>query len=85
MELLSLAGAEEGITHISFRGPAGRHAKRQRFAFREIVSNKIFLAYQVNGKVLPIKHGFPLRVVAEDHYGDEWVKYVHKIEFHRTQ
>ena len=85
MELLNMAGAEEGITHVSFRGPAGRYAKRQRFAFSEIVSNKIFLAYMVNGKVLPGKHGFPLRVVAEDHYGDEWVKYVHKIEFHRRQ
>ena len=85
MELLNMAGAEEGITHVSFRGPAGRYAKRKRFAFSEIVSNKIFLAYKVNGKVLPGKHGFPLRVVAEDHYGDEWVKYVHRIEFHRTQ
>jgi len=85
MELLNMAGAEQGITQVSFRGPAGRHAKRKRFALNEIASNKIFLAYKVNGKVLPGKHGFPLRLVAEDHYGDEWVKYVHKIEFHRTK
>ncbi len=84
MELLNMAGAEPGITHVSFRGPAGRYAKRERFAFNKIASNKIFLAYMVNGEVLPRKNGFPLRVVAEDHYGDEWVKYVHKIEFHRT-
>jgi sulfoxide reductase catalytic subunit YedY len=84
MELLKLAGAGQGITHVSFRGPAGRYAKKERFAFAEIASNKIFLAYQVNGQALPRKHGFPLRVVAEDHYGDEWVKYVHKIEFHKT-
>jgi DMSO/TMAO reductase YedYZ molybdopterin-dependent catalytic subunit len=28
---------------------------------------------------LPQKHGFPLRLVAEDHYGARWVKYVDRI------
>ena len=83
-QLLNMAGAEQGISHVSFRGPAGRYAKSERFSFDEIVSDKVFLAYQVNGKVLARKHGFPLRVVAEDHYGDDWVKYVYKVEFHRT-
>jgi DMSO/TMAO reductase YedYZ molybdopterin-dependent catalytic subunit len=81
-KLLEMAEAEAGITHVSFRGPAGRYAKAERFPIDEINANKIFLAYQVNGKVLPEKHGYPLRVVAEDHYGSEWVKYVHKIEAH---
>lgn len=79
--LQKMANTKPGITHVSFRGPAGRRAKKERFKIEEMASDKIFLAYQVNGKVLPIKHGFPLRVVAEDHYGDEWIKYVHKIEF----
>ena len=38
-----------------------------------------FLAYGVNGKTLPKKHGFPLRVVAEGYYGSDWVKYVYKV------
>ena len=80
MELLKAAAAEQQITHVSFRGPAGRYAKVKRFPIDEIISSNFFLAYQVNGKVLPGKHGFPLRLVAEDHYGFEWVKYVHKIE-----
>jgi len=82
MELLKMAGAEAGITHVSFRGPAGRYAKAERFPMDEIIADKIFLAYRVNGNVLPKEHGYPLRVVAEDHYGSEWVKYVHKIEAH---
>ena len=49
----------------------------------DILSDKVFLAYEVNGKALPRKHGFPLRVVAEDHYGSEWVKYVDKITVER--
>jgi sulfoxide reductase catalytic subunit YedY len=80
-DLAKLAQAKPGVTHVSFRGPAGRRAKTERFKIEEFASDKIFLAYQVNGKALPIKHGFPLRLVAEDHYGDEWIKYVHKIEF----
>ncbi len=46
---------------------------------RDVLSNKVFLAYEVNGKPLPQKHGFPLRVVAEDRFGFTWVKFVHKI------
>jgi DMSO/TMAO reductase YedYZ molybdopterin-dependent catalytic subunit len=46
---------------------------------RDVLSNKVFLAYEVNGKALPQKHGFPLRIVAEGHFGFTWVKYVHKI------
>lgn len=82
-DLQRMAGAQSGITHVSFRGPAGRYAKKERFEIEEVTSDKVFLAYQVNGRALPEKHGFPLRVVAENHYGDEWIKYVHKIEFHK--
>ena len=80
MELLKMAQARQAATHVSFRGPAGRYAKVKRFPIEEIASDKIFLVYEVNGKALPAKHGFPLRLVAEDHYGFEWVKYVHRIE-----
>jgi DMSO/TMAO reductase YedYZ molybdopterin-dependent catalytic subunit len=82
-QLLREADAEPGITHVSFRGPEGRYAKEEQFSIAEINSAKIFLAYQVNGRTLPQKHGFPLRVVAEDHYGSEWVKFVHHIEVHK--
>ena len=82
-QLLKAAEAQSGITHVSIRGPEGRYAKVERFPIAEIVSNTVFLAYQVNGQVLPQKHGYPLRVVAEDHYGSDWVKFVHHIEAHQ--
>lgn len=84
-ELLKLAQSEAGITHVTFRGPPGRYEKTERFPIAEIISDKIFLAYQVNGQTLPRKHGFPLRLVAEDHYGSEWVKYVHKVEAYQVE
>ncbi|RPJ09258.1 MAG: hypothetical protein EHM36_04490 [Deltaproteobacteria bacterium] len=32
-----------------------------------------------NGEPLPRKHGFPLRLVFEDAYGSDWVKYVDEL------
>lgn len=78
-ELLKLAKMEDGITHVTLRGPEGRYEKVERYPIKEILSNKVFLAYQVNGQRLPEKHGFPLRLVAEGQYGHEWIKYVDKV------
>jgi DMSO/TMAO reductase YedYZ molybdopterin-dependent catalytic subunit len=77
--LLDLAKADKGVTHVTIRGPEGRYESLQRYPIEDVLSDKVFLAYQVNGKPLPQRHGFPLRTVAEDYYGYDWVKYVYKI------
>ncbi len=77
--LLKLAQAEDGVTHVTVRGPDGKYENSQRYPLDDILSNKVFLAYEVNGKPLPQKHGFPLRAVAEGYYGYDWVKYVYKV------
>lgn len=61
-----------------------RHSKSASYPLADALSGKLFLAYQVNGTVLPRKHGFPLRVVAEDYYGGEWVKYVDRVRVEKT-
>ncbi|MCG6880642.1 MAG: molybdopterin-dependent oxidoreductase [Deltaproteobacteria bacterium] len=76
--LLKEAKMEEGATHVTFYGPEGNYEKVERFPIADILKGKVFLAYGVNGKPLPQKHGFPLRIVARDRYGGEWVKYVYK-------
>ncbi|UCF85752.1 MAG: molybdopterin-dependent oxidoreductase [Desulfobacteraceae bacterium] len=78
-ELLKAAGAKYGATHITVKGPEGSYEKTQRYPIADISSDKVFLAYKVNGKELPQKHGFPLRIVAEGYYGYDWIKYVYKI------
>lgn len=78
-ELLKAAGVERGITQVTFAGPGGEYEKTEAYHLEDILSNKVFLAYEVNGKALPREHGFPLRVVAEDSYGSRWVKYVYKV------
>lgn len=67
------------VTHVKFSGPKGIAKKTKKFSIEEVMAEKVFLAYQVNGKPLPQRHGFPLRLVAEDHYGGRWVKYVDKM------
>jgi DMSO/TMAO reductase YedYZ molybdopterin-dependent catalytic subunit len=77
--LLKLAQAEEGVTHVTVRGPDGKYENSQRYPLEDVLSKKVFLAYEVNGRPLPQKHGFPLRAVAEGYYGYDWVKYVYKV------
>ena len=79
-KLLANAKVEKGATHVVFSGPEGDDEKEERFPLADVLSNKVFLAYEVNGKILPKKHGFPLRVVAEDYYGSDWVKYVYAVK-----
>jgi DMSO/TMAO reductase YedYZ molybdopterin-dependent catalytic subunit len=57
----------------------GAYEKVVRISLKDIDRKRIFLAYRVNGETLPQKHGFPLRLVYEDAYGYDWVKYVDEI------
>ena len=85
MTVLNLAQMKADTTHISVYGPEGSYEKVERFPIADIRSDKVFLAYAVNGEKLPQRHGFPLRIVAEDYYGSDWVKYVYKIEAFKTE
>jgi len=80
-ELLARAQANAGITHVTFRGPEGNYEKVLRVPLEDAISDKVFLAWQVNGESLPQKHGFPLRLVAEGYYGYDWIKYVYRVTF----
>ncbi len=57
----------------------GTGEKRVRIPMKALDQKRIFLAYRVNDEPLPQKHGFPLRLVYEDAYGSDWVKYVGEI------
>jgi len=78
--LLDMARAEPGITHVRFSGPKGPYEKVEQFPIEDVLSNKVFLSYGVNGQDLPVKNGFPIRVVADGYYGYTWVKYVFQME-----
>ena len=79
-ELLRKAERENGATDVTFTTSEGGYERMEKFSMEEVLSGKVFLAYAVNGQALPEKHGFPLRVVAEGHYGSQWTKYVGKVK-----
>ncbi len=85
MTVLNLARMKADTTHITVSGPVGPYEKTERFPIADMRSKKVFLAYAVNGEKLPQQHGFPLRIVAEDYYGSDWVKYVYKIEAFKVE
>ncbi len=79
--LLQEAHFDRTAARVLIAATGGKTAK---YPLADILSDKVFLAYQVNGKELPRKHGFPLRAVAEDYYGSDWVKYVDKVTVERA-
>jgi sulfoxide reductase catalytic subunit YedY len=83
-KILEMARVDPDATHVIFSGPEGTREKTERFLIEDIHSEAVFLAFGVNDEVLPRKHGFPLRVVAEGYYGGEWLKYVYKITAHKS-
>ena len=74
--LFQEAQVKKGAKYVDINGANG---KGVRIPLKALDQKKIFLAYRVNGEPLPQKHGFPLRLVYEDLYGSDWVKYVDEI------
>jgi DMSO/TMAO reductase YedYZ molybdopterin-dependent catalytic subunit len=80
-ELMKKAGASKNVARVIIYGRGSYEDQQDQFELEELKTEKVFLAYAVNGKMLPIRHGLPLRVVAEGHLGSSWSKYVYKVEF----
>jgi len=74
-DLLERAQLKKEALFIDIKG----HGKQMRIRIDTVYQKKLFLAYRVNGELLPKGHGFPLRLVYADSYGDDWIKYVHEI------
>lgn len=74
--LLKNANVHQEAKYLDVKGA---YEKIVRISLKDIDRKRVFLAYRVNGETLPQKHGFPLRLVYEDAYGYDWVKYVDQI------
>ncbi|MDJ0830507.1 MAG: molybdopterin-dependent oxidoreductase [Desulfobacterales bacterium] len=79
--LMHIATPNKDASQVFFYGHSRFEDRKELYTIEEVKSDQVFLAYAVNGKPLPRKHGYPLRVVAEGHWGSHWLKYVKKIEF----
>ena len=79
VDLKSLVQEAQIKEEAQYMDIVGVHEKRVRIPLKLLSQKKIFLAYRVNGETLPQEHGFPLRLVYEDAYGSDWVKYVDQV------
>ena len=74
--LLAEAGINPQATQITFYALD----KYQRtLSLKEVQGEVVFLAYTVDNQILPIEHGYPLRLVVKGEYGSNWVKWVEGI------
>jgi sulfite oxidase len=80
VDVLRRAGVKESAREVLFDGadvPLGRMPDFQRsIPIKKALDGNTLLAYEMNGETLPVKHGFPLRVVAPGWAGDSWVKWL---------
>jgi sulfite oxidase len=82
-DVLKRAGVQDSAREVLFDGadvPFRTMPDFQRsMPIKKAVDSNTLLAYDMNGAPLPVKHGFPLRVVAPGWAGDSWVKWLTSI------
>lgn len=90
LPLLQEAGLKDDAVEVAFYGvDAGEETVReqkitQNFArslsLADATSPYHLLCYEMNGEPLPVRHGFPLRLIAPGWYGIANVKWLQRIE-----
>jgi len=75
--LLDLAQVKSGAIDVVFYAADGFSSS---LTIEEASKANVLLAYKMNGELLPVEQGFPVRVVAPNHLGYKWVKWVVRIE-----
>ncbi|MCB0034778.1 MAG: molybdopterin-dependent oxidoreductase [Anaerolineales bacterium] len=78
-ELLAQAGLTAEAQSVTIRAISGY---QRRFTLAE--AQRYLLALEVAGDTLSHGHGFPLRLVAWDKRGVEWVKWITEVEVNTT-
>jgi DMSO/TMAO reductase YedYZ molybdopterin-dependent catalytic subunit len=83
-DLLKRAGIKASSVEVLFDGadvPIGTMPDfRRSITVKKALDQNTLLAYEMNGEALPVKHGFPLRVIAPGWASDSWVKWVTSVQ-----
>ena len=67
-----------GATFVVFRGQDGYACSMQ---LQDLLAADVLLVDKLNGELLEVAHGAPLRLIAPAHYGYKSVKHISAIEF----
>jgi len=91
--LLERAGLEEDACEIVLEGadrgtpkeepvPPGQISYSRSLPRDKALQREVLIAYQMNGRDLPLNHGYPVRAVVPGHYGMasvKWLTHVHAV------
>ena len=75
--ILQLAGVKRNAGEVDLISADGYQIS---VTLSQAEADGSFLAYEVNGQILPILHGFPLRAVFSDLPGAKWIKWLVEIQ-----
>lgn len=75
--VLELAGIQPGASEITL---VSADSYRVSLNLNEALEAHNFLALELNGEMLPVLHGFPLRAIFPGRNGNYWVKWLVEIE-----
>jgi sulfite dehydrogenase (cytochrome) subunit A len=79
-DILSMAAVKQGAVDVSFNGldrpamPTIADFVKSLSATRGMEDPNVLVAYQMNGKPLPMLNGFPARLIVPGWYATYWVK-----------
>src|SRR5882762_8689747 len=83
-DVLEKAGLKDSAREILFDGadvPLGKMEDfRRTIPIKKALDPDTLLAFEMNGKPLPIEHGYPLRLIVPGWAGDSWVKWLQHVE-----
>ncbi len=74
--ILELAGIQEDASELTLVSADGYEVN---LPIETASADNNFLAYEVNGKTLPVQHGFPIRAVFPSMWGSYWLKWLVEI------
>jgi DMSO/TMAO reductase YedYZ molybdopterin-dependent catalytic subunit len=76
-DLLLSAGLQPSITKVVLHGADGY---TDTYSLDKALETTTFVAYEMNGEPLPVRHGYPVRILTPGLFGEKSVKWVTRIE-----
>ena len=76
-DLLMPAGLRPGIAKVVLHAADGY---TDTYALDKALEPTTFVAYEMNGEPLPVRHGYPVRILTPGLFGEKSVKWVTRIE-----
>jgi DMSO/TMAO reductase YedYZ molybdopterin-dependent catalytic subunit len=76
-DLLLTAGLQPGIAKVVLHAADGY---TDTYSLDKALETTTFVAYEMNGEPLPVRHGYPVRILTPGLFGEKSVKWVTRIE-----